>query len=274
MRKLFLSMAIVVFSTANLLAQDQISNKMAISIEGSTTFDANIYGAGLKIDRKITNNFTIGLFSSFSLSYYGGAYYEKDNGEFTLESDNGNRTTYSYKSSPLDISNSGGFMYADNFAFESRDLQIGLRLKYSFYTQNATKPYLGLNIAYNNQLSIEPYDEYGTVETNESIIVNRLPKNNGLLTSLELGIDQDINNRFAFFVNIRATLITSLVYNNVSVELLDEKFYGEVTVPDGEGGITTIYGDNIIESATLEESYTKERFPTFFGSAGLSYKIF
>ena len=223
--RIILLVGAFVFCSTTLIAQEQISNKMTLSIEGSTTFDAEITGGGLKIDRKINKNFSVGVFSTLFFRNYGGASYDSDLGKFTTISDNGNQATYSYEAKPLDASSNLGYVYIDDFAYESRELQIGLRLKYSLFTQNATKPYLGFNIAYNNETSIKPIDQFGGYVANESIIINRLDKNNGVITSLELGVDQDLSNRFAFFVNIRATLITSLVNNKVSFEILNEEFF-------------------------------------------------
>lgn len=263
--RIILLIGAFVFCIPALIAQEQISNRMTISVEGSTTFDAEFTGGGLKIDRKINNNFSVGVFSSILVRYYPGVYYSFGNYSATV--DNGDQVTYEFiGDSPLETTNNGGYIYADDFYNSSYELQVGLRLKYSLYTQMATKPYVGFNLSYNKQLSI---DESET----ESIVFNRLEENNGLLTSFELGIDQDISNRFLFFINIRATLLTNLVQNQISIKKTNEELTEEITIDDGTGS-TTQYGGGQTKSATFLETLTESKYPTFFGSVGISYKIF
>jgi hypothetical protein len=256
MRKILL-LGAVVFCTSSFIAQEQISNKMMISLEGTTTFDGEISGGGLKIDRKINSNFTIGIFSSVLARTYPEVYYQ--DGKYVATQDNGNQVNYEFKSDSI----YGGDIYTEDWGPTILDLQIGLRLKYSLYTQKATKPYIAFNLAYNNQLS---------TDNTESIIINRLDENNGFLTSFELGLDQNISNRFTFFINVRATLITTLVHNHVDLKKLTQELTEEVTVVNGSG--TTTYGGGYTKRATYVETLTEKRFPTFFGSAGFGYKIF
>jgi hypothetical protein len=88
-----------------------------------------------------------------------------------------------------------------------------------------------------------------------------------------LGIDQDISNRFLFFINIRATLLTNLVQNQISLKKTNEEFTEEVIIDDGSGS-TSSYGGGSTKNATFLETLTEQRYPTFFGSIGISYKIF
>ncbi|MFT6166850.1 MAG: hypothetical protein ACJASF_001543, partial [Vicingaceae bacterium] len=70
--RIILLVGALVFCTSAIIAQEQISNQMTISLEGSTTFDAEITGGGLKIDRKINKNFSVGVFSSILVRNYPG----------------------------------------------------------------------------------------------------------------------------------------------------------------------------------------------------------
>jgi hypothetical protein len=264
MRKILLLGALV-FCTFSLIAQEQISNRMTISLEGSTTFDAEFTGGGLKIDRKINTNFSVGVFSSILVRNYPGVYYSF--GNYSATGDNGDQVTYEFiGDSPSDTTNNGGYIYTDDWSNTSYELQVGLRLKYSLYTQMATRPYVGFNLSYNKQILIDESES-------ESIIFNRLEKNNGLLTSFELGIDQDISNRFLFFINIRATLLTNLVQNQISLKKTNEELTEGIIIDNGNGS-TTSYGGGRTKSATFLETLTEQKFPTFFGSIGISYKIF
>jgi hypothetical protein len=263
--RIILLVGALVFCTSAIIAQEQISNQMTISLEGSTTFDAEITGGGLKIDRKINKNFSVGVFSSILVRNYPGVFYSS--GNYLATVDNGDQVTYEFiGDSPSETTSNGGYIYTDDWYNSSYELQVGLRLKYSLYTQMATKPYVGFNLSYNKQILIDDSET-------ESIIFNRLEENNGLLTSFELGIDQDISNRFLFFINIRATLLTNLVQNQISLKKTNEEFTEEVIIDDGSGS-TSSYGGGSTKNATFLETLTEQRYPTFFGSIGISYKIF
>jgi hypothetical protein len=266
--RLILLVGAFVFCTPVLIAQEQISNRMTISLEGSTTFDAEFTGGGLKIDRKINNNFSVGVFSSIYLTYLPQTFISSGSfgdGETTILEDNGDQVIYEYKRNPLDSTNNGDYLYAGYFGEEVGVIQIGLRVKYSLYSQKTTKPYVGFNVSYNKEF-ISPSKPATT-------IIDRLEENNGLLTSLELGLDQHLSNRFVFFINVRATLLTNLVQNDVKLNTISEEKTQDIAVNDGSGG-TYVQPGFGINSAIYEETFKENRFPTFFGSIGISYKIY
>jgi hypothetical protein len=254
MRKILLLGALV-FCTFSLTAQEQISNRMTISLEGSTNFDAEFTGGGLKIDRKINKNFSIGVFSSIYLTFLPQVFVSTaQKGETTVLEDNGDQVIYEYKRDSLNSLNNGDYLYVDNFGGEVGIIQIGLRVKYSLCSQKSTNPYVGFNVSYNKEF-ISPNKPAST-------IIDRLEENNGLLTSFELGLNQHLSNRFAFFINCRATLLTNLVQNDVNLNIISEDY-----VDEGFFG-------NAINSAIYEETIKENRFPTFFGSIGINYKIY
>ena len=234
--------------TSFIFAQSQISNKALISLELSSAFDGNLYGGGIKIDRKITTNLSLGIHASYFYEYTPSIYVV--GGEISPISDNGNEVIYNYNqndslNSYLNLTDFWGF----------GNVQIGLNAKYSLFTNKATKPYVGINLSYNKQINDGAAVNLGE---SKSILLNRLEDNTGLITSLEFGLNHNFNNRFGFFFNVRTTLFTKLTRSNIDREFITRE-YDEY--------------DNIVK-ATFREEVFETKYAQFIGSAGFSYKIY